>query len=77
MSHPDKGSLSVSQAGADRRQVLLYGPSTGQGFLECASVKGYCRLKADVTGWGRSPASVIAGIHTAEVSQVCAGVEQM
>lgn len=38
------------------------------------SVTGYCRLKAGVTGWGRSPASVI---YTAEVSQACAGAEQM
>lgn len=34
MSCPDEDTLSVSQAGADTRQVLWYGPNTGQGFLE-------------------------------------------
>lgn len=42
-----------------------------------ASVTSYCRLKAGVTGWGGSLATVIAGIRTAEVSRVRAGAEQM
>lgn len=46
-------------------------------FELLGSVTGYCKLKAGVTDWGRSPASVTAVIHTAEVSQACAGAEQM
>jgi hypothetical protein len=68
MSHPDKGTLSVSQAGTHTGQVLWYGPSTGQEFLESAGELKVSRAmigtrQASQAGTGAQEVSLLAFIQ--------------